>query len=87
MNQYLTEAFFPSRPVCFFLGEPTVVTMQPVKQWSMDYQPGGYRQENGLFLNLSLFRYIVSINRPRVGRLSGKCDYDQRVVCEYVLET
>ena len=23
MNQYLTEAFFSSRPVCFF-GEPTV---------------------------------------------------------------
>ena len=45
--------------------------------WSMDYQPGGYRQENDLFLNLSLFRYIVSI-------LSGiKCDYDQRVVYEY----
>ena len=49
-----------------------MTAMQPVKeeyqkQWSMDYQPGGYRQENGLFFNLSLFRYIVSIHKSSSG--------------------
>lgn len=49
---------FKCRYHCRWCPEPC---MQPVreeyqKQWSMDYQPEGYRQENDLFLNLSLFR-------------------------------